>query len=423
MRNVGYCFYTPWKPLVIVICMICAMRNSCAAQSLLANTVTIKAQRLPLHDVLTILSNEANVTFSYNTKVINRDSLVTVFGVNKPLGDVLRMLFNADYEFKESGSYVIIRRKSLTTSGTVVGQASKVDHYLITGKVVDEESGYGIPDVSVYEKQQLLSSITDATGNFSLKLKTKYPEASLSINKIGYTDTTLVLQPKFNQKVVVALAPIAPEPIVEPIAKQDTLSVMPTPSTKEYDAIEKTWWGRVLLSSKQKIQSLNLKKFYTTRAYQISFVPGISTHGSMNSRVVTHTSINIIGGYTGGVDGIELGGVFNMNHNDVKYLQMGGVFNMVGGSVTGVQAAGLYNDVRENMDGVQMASAFNLVGNVMNGLQISTLYNYAREVQGVQIGFINKTRSQTGTSIGLINISQTASGKKKVGFLVRLPRG
>jgi hypothetical protein len=37
--------------------------------------------------------------------------------------------------------------------------------------------------------------------------------------------------------------------------------------------------------------------------------------------------MNVIGGYTAGVDGLEMGGVFNINQKDVRYFQMAGVFN------------------------------------------------------------------------------------------------
>lgn len=109
-----------YKILVLLAVLgIFSLGNQSFAQSLMQSTVSIKADHQPLHDILTIISNDANVTFSYNTKVINRDSLITVQAVNKPLADVLRTIFGAGYEFKESGSYIIIRKKPVSTSAVV----------------------------------------------------------------------------------------------------------------------------------------------------------------------------------------------------------------------------------------------------------------------------------------------------------------
>ncbi len=415
------------KLRIAIIIFVILFGQLAHAQSLLSNTVTIHAKNQRLHEVLTIMGNESNVTFSYNTKSINRDTLITVNATDKPLGEVLRMIFNAGYEFKESGSYIIIRRKALGTSGVISKSQSQSDYYVITGFVVDDETGEKIPDATIYEKQHLISSLTDANGYFSLRLKNKYPTVSISISKADYCDTSLEVQAKFNQKVNIALSrksqPLAVTQTAMPdstsIADADKVSVIQ--EEEEDDVIERKWIGRVLLSSKQRIRSLNLKKFYTTRAYQFSIVPGLSTHGRMNAQVISKTSINLIGGYSGGVDVVEIGGVFNIVKKDVKSVQLAGAFNVVGGNVDGVQAASLFNQVDGTADGVQVAGLANIVKKEVSGVQVSTLYNYAKSVKGVQIGLINVTDSNEGTSIGLINISK-GKHHRRVGFLVRFPR-
>jgi len=348
-----------------------------------------------------------------------------VNAVDKPLGEVLRLIFNAGYEFKESGSYIIIRRKPVSTSNIISKAQSTSDYYSISGFVVDDETGMKIPEATIYEKQQLISAMTDAQGHFSLRLKNKYPVASIAVSKENFLDTSIDVQAKYNQQVNIALS--AKQIPVVIAQEEDSIQVsgndVAISSNEEPagDAIERKWIGRVLLSSKQRIRSLNLRKFYTTRAWQFSLVPGLSTHGKMNAQVINRTSINLIGGYSGGVDIIEVGGVFNIDRKDVKYVQLAGLFNVVGRNVQGVQVASLFNQVDESVDGIQIAGLANVVGKDLNGVQIATLYNKARRVKGVQIGFINVTESNQGTSIGFINISK-GKKHKRVGFILRLPR-
>lgn len=415
------------KQGIFLIFVIMVLGSTSFAQSLLSGTVSIKAKNQPLHEVLTIISNESNVNFSYNTKSIRRDSLVTVNAVNRPLSEVLRMIFNAGYEFKESGNYIIIRRKPVSTSNVISKSQTNTDFYMISGYVVDDETGEKIPDATVYEKQHLISSMTDAKGFFSLKLKNKYPAASISVSKTDYNDTSIQIQAKYNHTVTIALSPkdIPVSLAVKPryfTAEETAEAAYPAKDENPDDVIETKWIGRVLFSSKQRIRSLNLKKFYTTRAYQFSFVPGLSTHGKMNAQVISKTSINLIGGYSGGVDAVEIGGVFNIDKKDVKSLQLAGVFNIVGGNVKGVQAACVFNQVEGSAEGVQIGGLFNMVKKEVKGIQIATLYNKAKSIKGLQIGFINHTETQEGTSIGFINISKNKKGKNKIGFIVRFPR-
>ena len=37
----------------------------------------------------------------------------------------------------------------------------------------------------------------------------------------------------------------------------------------------------------------------------------------------------MFGGYTAGVNGLEIGGLFNLNKKDVRYVQAAGLFNIV----------------------------------------------------------------------------------------------
>ncbi len=70
------------KMIIVVVSLFLVTKLN--AQSILSSTVSIHAKNQALHEVLTIIGNEANVTFSYNTKSIRRDTLVTLNAVNKP---------------------------------------------------------------------------------------------------------------------------------------------------------------------------------------------------------------------------------------------------------------------------------------------------------------------------------------------------
>jgi hypothetical protein len=431
-----------------------------AAQNILDRKITLEVKQQRLDDVLAILSNKASFSFSYNSNILKRDSLVSVSAANKPVRQILNQLFANNYEFKESGNYVIVRRVAMRVSTVTKTVAVTENIYTISGYVVNAETGERIVDASVYDTKHLASTLTDGAGNFILKLKSKYKTASLSVSKYAFEDTVVTIQPKYDMQLVIAIVPVIDTlytavPNLYEIA--DTANIVkPDTAVVKKDSIiidvEKTAAGRFLLSTKQKIRSLNLKKFFTEKPFQISVIPGVSTQGKLSSQVVNNFSVNLFGGFTGGVNGVELGGLFNLNRKDVRYLQAGGLFNIVGGSVTGLQLAGLHNNVlknttglqaggisnyvRENLCGVQLAGIHNHVGGTvkgwqtggvtnyargnvngvqlagvanfsnrdMNGVQIGGVFNYAKRMRGLQIGLINVSDSSDGFSIGLITI-------------------
>src|SRR4051812_7167063 len=90
--------------------------NFCSAQDILNKNISLQINRQRLDNVLEILSNKGDFYFSYNSNILKRDSLVTLTVYNKTIRQVLDFLFSTEYEFKESGNYIIIRRAPIKVS-------------------------------------------------------------------------------------------------------------------------------------------------------------------------------------------------------------------------------------------------------------------------------------------------------------------
>ncbi len=471
-------FWTMKKSRALhVLIFISFISISSFGQGLLSKSISLDVNRQRLDNVLEILSNKGDFYFSYSSHIIKKDSLVSLSARNKSVKEILALLFNTTFEFKESGKYVIIRkapiRMTIVTNKAVV--VEKV--YSVSGYVYDDQSGLAINEASVYEKKLLAAALTNNEGYFKLKLKSsKASTAILNISKEFYEDTSIIIEPRHSQELTITMMPvereedkviIAPEDYLVPdsVRKElaiDTIVKKAVVSAADSAKVERTGMGRFLLSTKQKIQSVNLRKFFTTRPFQFSLVPGLGSHGSMSGQVVNNFSFNVFGGYTAGTNGLEIGGLFNIDKKEVKYLQAAGLFNVVGGQVKGLQIAGINNTVldtvkalqaagvnnfvrgkfhglqiagvnnlvtdsvkgmqvagvanfaRKKVSGVQIAGVINFSNKETDGVQVSGVFNYSKRLKGVQIGLINISDSSDGYSIGLINI--VLKGYHKLSF-------
>ncbi|MET0637068.1 MAG: STN and carboxypeptidase regulatory-like domain-containing protein [Chitinophagaceae bacterium] len=416
-----------FRKAILTVMMSCLV-GIVFSQNLLEKRISLDVNRQRLDDVLSIISDKGGFTFSYNSQIVKRDSLVSLSVTNRSVRQILALLLSDQYEYKESGNYIILRRVALRLT-TVTDKSPVTDNiYTISGYVVNSETGDRLTNVSVYETEHLVSALTDEHGRFELKLKSKYPTASLSVSKYSYEDTTVVIEPKFNMQLVIAIVPVADtvfvsvpnvyEVVDSSIVRLKDSAVVPVPMEKT--EIEQTAVAKFLLTARQKVQSLNIKRFIAERPFQASLIPGITTQGTMSGQMIHNVSFNLFGGYTGEINGLEIGGLFNLNRKDVKYVQIAGLFNVTGGSVTGFQAAGVSNAVlgdlqgfqvssvanyvKKNVRGFQVAGISNMSGGIMSGLQVASIFNYAKKQQGVQIGLINISDTSDGYSIGLINI-------------------
>lgn len=434
-----------------------------SAQSHLSKTVSLQADKQRLDAVLEILSNKGGFQFSYKTDIIKRDSIVSIAAVHKTVRQILDLLFAGRLDYVESGEYVILRFKPIQISSENRQSKPSDKWYIITGKVLDYYTGAALANVSIYERDRLVSTLTNTGGFFKLKLKANNRTAALSVSKDDYLDTMVKLTPKFNTQLTIAIIPEPERGIDEIVGIEQNDSVDEIIKVvSDTFRVEETKLGNFLLSTKAKTQNRNIRNFLANRSFQISFVPGLSTWGFLNSKVTNKLSFNVIGGYSGGVDQFELGGVFNIVNKNVQYVQVAGVFNLVGGSVKGLQlagvsnyvggnvkgwqVAGVSNHVAGNTNGVQVAGTVNisqgkitgaqLAGTVnisldtlkglqlsgsvnvskgyLHGAQVSGLVNYAKKIKGLQLGIVNIADSVDGLSLGLISIVK--KGYHKLGI-------
>lgn len=443
----------------VMVALLLGVQLSLTAQNLLQRRLTMEVNGQRLDHVLEILSNKGDFYFSYSSGIVARDSLVSLKVNNRPVKEILQLLFNQSYEFRESGNYVIIRKAPIRMTLVTQKGVTEDKIYSVSGFVYDEQSGTAIREASIYEKTILASALTNTEGFFKIRLKSsKASVAELTVSKEFYEDTTVYIQTRLDQQLSITLMPalgggenvvIRPEDYLSPdttlhVSKPDTLAKTPLPETRDSIKVQRTGIGKFLLSARQKVQSINLKKFFTTRPFQFSLVPGVGSHGYMSAQVVNNFSLNLLGGYTAGTNGLEIGGLFNIDKKEMKYVQVAGLFNAVGGQVKGVQVAGVNNLVLDSVKALQVAGVNNMVKGKMSGLQIAGVYNHVsdsvkgmqvagvgnftnrktsglqiagvaniagRQMNGVQVaGVLNYSKRLRGVQIGLINIADTSEG-------------
>lgn len=417
------------------------------AQQILNKPVAISVKGQPVSAVLKMMSDQGRFYFSYNSDLIPGDSLVTLNAPRQTVKQVLEQLFQNNFQYKEKGDYVIIL------------PAPKEKSLHISGRVVDDETGQPVDYASVYSRQLLVSTLSEDDGNFRLRIRERAFPVYLTISKVGYGDTTLVVSNAAEAGQVMRIRQQAVD--LDPLIVRNSEG-------------ESTWLGRLFLSARLRAQSRNIGRFFVALPYQASLTPGLGTHGRMSGQVVNKFSLNVAGGYTGGVNGVELAGGFNISKLDVRYVQIAGAFNVVSGRVDGVQIAGFSNNVFESLkgvqvsgysamvrkrvdgaqvsgffaragdglhgaqvggaaalirgggsggqvsgiycqvrgvyNGIQIAGAANYAGDSARATQIAGLVNIAKNIKGTQLAPVNYSKRMRGVQIGLVNIADSSSG-------------
>ena len=369
---------------------------------LLERTITISLEQERLEVALKKISTQAGFIFSYNSKIIDRNKIISERFVGKTVREVLDQIFGGSIQYKARGKYVILTKAA-------VDEAK--DHRVLTGYVVDESTGKRLQNVSVYDPVSLSSTVTDSYGYFQLKVdEPSGEEIKLAVRKLNYTDTLIAVNLDRHQLINIQMREHA-----------DKMNAF---ADSVRQKIKRFWQAKV-----RSPQAANMENIQDTlyRKFQFSVFPFVGTNHKLSGNVINDYSLNLYGGYSLGLRELEFGGLFNIVRGDVTGAQIAGIFNAVGGKMKFLQFAGIYNMNRDSVDGYQFAGMVNLNGNSTSKFSGAGLINFTlRDSRATQVaGLGNATiGKQEGAHVaGLFNFSNKDSRIAQVAGLTNVTIG
>jgi len=341
--------------------------------------------------------------FSYNPSIIPTDN-VSLCIQNQPIRLVLNTLFDGAVDYSIRGKYIILRKNPKATK--------KEDVKVLEGYITDSRTGKRLTNASIYDKEQMLSAITNQYGYFKIEVPLNTDLTKLHLSKQGYTDTLLL--PTEDGKDFLNIK-LASKQIFHKTSGY-LGDLLKSPLTDSLNKRE--WLPSWLLTTPMKTHVRNVTDTLF-KTVQISFLPFISTNKLLSANTANDFSFNVIAGVTQEVRKLEVGGVLNIVRKNAGYAQFAGVGNIVGGSFKGVQAAGTFNIVRDSLQKVQLAGVGNIVGGSVTGLQLGGTFNICNTFNGLQLsGTVNFSTSFEGAQIaGVWNESRQVDGLQLSGVI------
>lgn len=406
---------------------------------LLEKRMTIRVTNERMDEVLRQIAGRGGFNFSYSPDIIDVKSRVSINATNQTLREILNVLFDGAVTFKERRRYIILQKAAVVIE-------KEPESFYVNGYVLDEATGEKLPDASIFEPLTLTSTVSNQYGYYRIKLPAQSEKLQLEVRKEDYARRSLVIGPRKNTYLSITLAPDTLRPLAPPSPRLTTLSdsvrprveipvlvVSKTPDPdsavptlpKEKPTLKATLQDirdgvvYAFSSARQAIHTANIGDTLY-RPFQASILPFLGTNHQLSGNVVNGVSLNLIAGYSLGVElleaglginvvrqdvfGVQAAGLANVVGRNVEGLQVGGFANLVVGEFNGVQASGGVNITADNFRGLQVGSGFNIIGGTLYGWQLAPGANIARTVHwGHQIGIVNYADSSATTPFGLLS--------------------
>ncbi|MGD9976703.1 MAG: carboxypeptidase-like regulatory domain-containing protein [Bacteroidales bacterium] len=396
--------------LILILTINLKSQNSSVPPLEREVTLSISNESVPF--VLNAISQQTAVVFSYSPNVISPTNKISIGVRAKSVRHTLNTIFTGTVKYKVRGKYIILQKNDDVAKEEVV----------VEGYLYDSQTGDKLTNATVYNKEQMVSTITDEYGYFKLEVPTDTPNPELKVSKEGYTDTLFTpisgnrnyVNIELSTKQKLAETPLFIEPRLE----------------EEKHRIKMPEW---LIPNKLLINTKNISDTLFSK-FQFSLIPFVSTNKLLSGKTVNDYSFNMTVGYVQGVRKVELGGIASIVREDAGFCQLAGVANVVGGlaygfqgagtfnavkEMSGIQAAGVINFVLKDADYIQLGGTGNFVGGEFTGVQVAGIFNISSGLSGVQVGGVtNLTGEAEGVQVaGVLNHTKKIVGTQVAGVI------
>ena len=366
-----------------------------AQQTELKQPVSLDMRQEPLSKAFSSITAQTGFRFAYNTQLLDAEKKISIQIKNQPLDNVLAQLLPTEVHYKVIGKYIILA-------------AAKPENKIPLKP--SEPYTSDIDTIFIQNNYFLDRGMLFDNCHNNITINIEEMNRKLVLFAIGLSAATANMSAQTEEK------PGLLHNLVEKVTTITTSITTTEPTVRE------------------------------TKPLQLTFVYPLGTGGVNAFHNEYNFSLNVLGGATGKVNGVELGGIINVNKFSVKGVQAAGVINFTGISSNteyrsnAVQLAGVINynnkGISEQIGGcinlgdtanVQLAGVVNLAKRKAN-VQISGTVNAAKESE-VQIGgVINASKTAKAQIAGTVNIASESkyqisgvfNGTQKGGFQLGL---
>jgi TonB-dependent starch-binding outer membrane protein SusC len=171
------------------------------SQELLEQKITINADNQDIKEVIKSIEKQTEIKFTYRPKLFSASSKINLKVNSEPLSMVLNKMFSPlNVKYKLIGNQLVLSKIDEVQKEEVATTSPNVEapvELSIKGKVTDEESGVGLPSVSVSVRGTKKGVITNNDGFYEIQVPDE--KAILTFSFIGYENQSVVVG---NQKEV-----------------------------------------------------------------------------------------------------------------------------------------------------------------------------------------------------------------------------
>ncbi len=180
-------------------------------ESILEKTLSLSITNQPISYILDKITEDAGIHFSYDATLVNSTRIESISTNQLSIHNTLKQLFSNElFNFYEKENQIILslKNQAKASNNNVDSTNVKQKYIVLSGKLLDAKKTFPLPFASVSILNKPIGTITNADGEFLLKISPIYKNEQIIFSCLGYGQKVLLVPDLLDIKTI-SLDPIS----------------------------------------------------------------------------------------------------------------------------------------------------------------------------------------------------------------------
>lgn len=174
-------------------------------KNILDSTFTFRAGTIKTGNALDIITRQTGYNFTFDNRLIDQEKKVTMDFQAVKLSLILdSLLKNDSLVYSVIDKYIIIAHKERNLAARA-DTTGKSNVRYITGKIIDDETSEPLPFATLALKNKGKGTVTNANGDFGMKITTEFLDDTLSVSYLGYIRREIPVKKAFGNNLTISM--------------------------------------------------------------------------------------------------------------------------------------------------------------------------------------------------------------------------
>lgn len=172
-------------PVIIILFITCSPFLY-AQQDVLESRHSLRFSDVSISTVLKSISRKTGYNFTYDTDLVEPESLTSVRADNLTVKSILDTIFpGKSLDYSVIDNHIIIYR-SVSDSTPLLREEGREPVYIISGRVTDAGNGQALPYASIGIESKGKGTTSNYEGDYTLKLARDYLDDTIVVSYLGF---------------------------------------------------------------------------------------------------------------------------------------------------------------------------------------------------------------------------------------------